>query len=95
MRDTFIRRALNRTDVARFNYTINAPLYDLPTEALNPGPGFAFATAWDLGRRHHARIMSQLCDRSFKLLKLKIQPVSFKPVKNVFYPLKENLSYMF
>ena len=51
MRDTFIRRALNRTDVARFNYTINAPLYDLPTEALNPDPGFAFATAASLSQQ--------------------------------------------
>ena len=31
------------TEVARFNYTINASLYDLLTEALNPG--FAFAIA--------------------------------------------------
>ena len=67
MRDTFIRRALNRTEVARFNYTINAPLYDLLTEALNPGPGFVFATAWDLALRHHALIMSRLFGRSFEL----------------------------
>ena len=71
MRDTFLRRAPNRTEVARFNYTANAPLYNLLTEALNPG--FAFARAWDLGHRRYARIICQLCDRSVKLKQLKIQ----------------------
>ena len=69
MRDTLICRALNRTEVTRFNCTIDASLYNLFTAALNPGFAFviAFAKAWNLGRRRHQRIMSQLCNHSFDL----------------------------
>ena len=41
----FAELSIGLVNIARFNSTINAPLYDLPTEALNPAPGFAFATA--------------------------------------------------
>ena len=43
------------------------PLHDLLTEAVNPGS--AFATAQDLGNRHHVLSTSQLHGRSLTLIK--------------------------
>ena len=60
-----LRPALNRTEAARFNYAVNASIYDPRTETMDRG--FAFAAARDLERRRQALIMRQLCDRSFKL----------------------------
>ena len=55
----FVEHSIGR--VPRASTTQPTSLYDLLTEAMDPG--FTFATAFDLGSRRYARIMSHLYDR--------------------------------